>query len=191
MFLFAACSNTSIVSSWKAPDATVTDGEFKKVMLAILVKDEATRRYSEDRMAAKNEAFYPSYNIFESKEIMDNQEYCKKALEAQGFDGIVTMQLVAVDQQQNYVPGSYSGAGYWGYHGAYYSSYYSPGYYTTDTKYVIATNIFSLKDNKLLWSGVTSTVNPTSIDQTLEEITHEVRAQMVKDKLIVATPKAQ
>jgi hypothetical protein len=183
--LLSACSNTTFVKSWKAPDAeAITPDSFKKVMVAVLVKDETTRRYAEDRMAKNNSAFHPSYNIFTSKELMSNTEYCQKLLAEQGFDGIISMQLVNVEESVHYVPGTYTG-GYWGYYGYSYPGYYNPGYYESDTKFIITTNIFSLKENKLLWSGVTSTVDPTSIDQTLAEITDLVKKQMIKDKLLI------
>jgi hypothetical protein len=183
IFIVFGCSNTSIVSSWKAPDATATPDTFKKVMIAIFVKDESTRRYAEDRMAKKNEAFYPSYNYFTTQELTQDTDHCQKRMEEEGFDAIITMQLVNVEESANYVPGNYSG-GYWGYHGMAYSGYYSPGYYTVDQKYIIATNVFSLKEDKLLWSGVTSTLNPTSIDQTIEEISAKVKQQMIADKYL-------
>jgi hypothetical protein len=65
-----------------------------------------------------------------------------------------------------------------------YPGYYTPGYYSVDHKYVISTNVFSLKEDKLLWSGVTSTLNPTSIDQTIEEISAKVKQQMIADKYL-------
>jgi hypothetical protein len=181
--ILLGCSNTSIVSSWKAPDASATPDTFKKVMIAIFVKDESTRRYAEDRMSKKNTAFYPSHPYFTSRELMDDTDYCQKRMVDEGFDAIITMQLVNVEESANYVPGSYSG-GYWGYHGMAYPGYYTPGYYSVDHKYVISTNVFSLKEDKLLWSGVTSTLNPTSIDQTIEEISAKVKQQMIADKYL-------
>lgn len=179
-----ACSSTTIVSSWKSPDADANAESLKKVMVAVLVKDEATRRYTEGMIVKKNEALFPSYDLFTSKEIMEDTERCKQMLSAQGFDGVVTMQLLSIEESQNYVPGTYASGGYWGYHGYFYPGYYSPGYYTTDSKYIISTNVFSLKENKLLWSGVTSTLNPTSIDKTLAELSSVIHRQMVKDKFI-------
>ncbi len=108
--LLSACTNTSFVKSCKAPDAgTITPDSFKKIMVAILVKDETTRRYAEDRMAEKNSAFHQSHDIFTSKELMGNTEYCKKLLQEEGFDGIISMQLVNVEESVHHVPGTYTG----------------------------------------------------------------------------------
>ena len=48
-------SNTSIVSSWRDPKITVAQEHFKKVLVVVLVKDEASRRTAENRIAASNE----------------------------------------------------------------------------------------------------------------------------------------
>ncbi|MGB6034830.1 MAG: hypothetical protein WBG42_01085, partial [Cryomorphaceae bacterium] len=134
-------------------------------------------------ISQKNSAFYPSYNYFTDQQLMDDADYCQQRMQDEGFEAIITMQLVNVEESANYVPGSYSG-GYWGYHGMAYGGYYSPGYYNVDHKYVISTNVFSLTEEKLLWSGVTSTLNPTSIDQTVEEIAATVKHQMITDKYL-------
>ena len=42
--LSGCSSNTSIVNSWRDPDITVAQEQFKKVLVMALVKDEASRR---------------------------------------------------------------------------------------------------------------------------------------------------
>lgn len=183
LLVAVGCSSTSIVSSWKDPSATVNPEKLSKVMVAALVKDEGTRRIAEDKMASFNKSFLVSYNEFSSKEVMDNEDKCRAILKDQGFDGIITMQLLDKEKSQNYVPGNYAG-GYWGFHRLYYPGYYRPGYYTEETKFIIETNVFSLKQNKLIWSGVTATVNPSTIDKTVAEVLEQVHKRMIKDKFI-------
>jgi hypothetical protein len=179
----AACSQTSIVSSWKSPDAVVSPDKFKKVLIAVFVKDETTRRQAEDRIVARNSAFHPSYMVFSNQQLLENAEACQQLITSQGYDAIITMQLVSVEESVNYVPGSHTG-GYWGYHGYAHGGYYSPGYYSEDAKYVLATNLFDLRDGKLLWSAKTSTFNPTSVDRMVDEVASKLKQQMIKDKLI-------
>ena len=50
---FAGCSSTTMQSSWKAPGASYTKEQFKKVMVVALFKDETTRRVAEDKIVAK------------------------------------------------------------------------------------------------------------------------------------------
>jgi len=53
-------SNTSIVNSWKDPKITVAQENFKKVLVVALLKDEASRRITENRIAASNPIFKTS-----------------------------------------------------------------------------------------------------------------------------------
>ncbi|CAN5461198.1 hypothetical protein BH10BAC4_BH10BAC4_15220 [soil metagenome] len=188
LFVFSACSSTSIVSSWKDPNASVNPEQLNKVMVVALIKSEGMRRVAEDKMATFNKAFQVSYNEFSSKEIMDNEERCRAILKDQGFDGIITLRVTGAQKERTYVPSpAATGGGYWAYHGQYYPGFYQAGYYQEDMKYVIETHVFSLKQNKLLWAGITSTVSEGAIDeQTVADVMHEVRKQMVKDKFIPA-----
>jgi len=181
-----SCTSTTLQSSWKAPGATYTKEQFKKVMVVALVKDETTRRVAEDKLASMDSTFRASYTILgPDQQNMDDADV-KQFVARHGFDGVVTMQLLDVQKNINYVPGTYQG-GYYGWYGMHYNNFYTPGYYTEDASYIIETNIFSVKQDKLVWSGISSTVNPTSINRTVEEVWKAVVAKMKSDKFIVTT----
>jgi hypothetical protein len=183
--LMAGCTTTHIVRSWRAPNVTVDSQRLQKVMVVALIKDEASRRIAEDKMASYHSAFRVSYNDFNSKEVMGDEKRWRVILKKQRFDGILTLRLVARENEQVYVPGNYvpgwTSGGYGAYHRTYYSGYYMPGYYRTDVKYWIEVTVFSLKRDRLLWSGVASTLNPSRLDKTVGEVLDEVRKQMLKD----------
>ncbi|MEJ0056611.1 MAG: hypothetical protein WDN75_13735 [Bacteroidota bacterium] len=186
LLLISSCSSTSIVSSWKDPNATVNPEQLTKVMVVALIKNEGVRRIAEDKMATFNKAFEVSYNLFTSKQVMDNEEKCRAILKDQGFDGIITLRVTDKTLERTYVPAAASG-GYWGYHAQYYSGYYDKGYYQEDTKYMIETHVFSLKQDKLLWAGITESFTTSVIDdETVGDVMREVRKQMIKDKFIPA-----
>jgi len=187
VFLLAiSCSSTSIVSSWKDPKATVNPEQLTKVMVVALIKNEGVRRSAEDKMATFNKAFQVSYNEFSSKQIMDNEEKCRAILKDQGFDGIITLRVTDKKQERTYVPAAANG-GYWGYHAQYYNGFYERGYYQEDTKYLIETHVFSLKQDKLLWAGITESFTTSVIDDAMVgDVMREVRKQMIKDKFIPA-----
>jgi hypothetical protein len=183
--LFLSCSGkTHMAKTWKEPNAKIVPGSYKKILIAAMIKDEDTRRMVEDRIVKTNPIFFPSYNVFTSREIMGNVEHCKKVLSEQEFDGIVAVQLVKTDVQEKFVPGTFDTGGYWGYHNYYYPGFYQPGYFREDTSFLIETSVFSLRDNKLLFSGITATTNPKSVEQTVDEVLKEVRREMVKQKIL-------
>ncbi|WP_026729457.1 hypothetical protein [Flavobacterium denitrificans] len=188
-------SNTSIVNSWRDPDVTVTQEQFKKVLVVALVKDEASRRITENRIASSNPIFKTSYQYLNATSQL-TQEQKLKILQDENFDGVVTMRLVSKEKEVNYVPGSYTGMYYGGFDGMYsgvygygfgnwygmYSPYfYDPGYYQETTSYMVETNIFSLKQNKLIWTGTTESQYVTDLGQTVDAIMQAVVKEMRKD----------
>lgn len=197
ILVFCSCgSNTSIVSSWRDPKITVAQEEFKKVLVVALVKDEASRRITENRIAASNTIFRTSYQYLNETTSNLTKEQKLKILQDENFDGVITMRLVSTEKETNYVPGTYTGMYYGGFDGMYTGMYgygfgnwygmysptfYDPGYYQETTSYMVETNIFSLKDNKLIWTGTTKSDYVTDIGQTVDAIMQAVVAEMRKD----------
>ncbi|CAA9202741.1 hypothetical protein [Flavobacterium collinsii] len=195
--IFSSCgSNTSIVSSWRDPDITVAQEHFKKVLVVALVKDEASRRTVENRIATGNPIFKTSYQYLNETTTQLTKEQKLKILQDENFDGVITMRLVSKEKETNYVPGTYTGIYYGGFDGLYsgmygygfgnwygmYSPYfYDPGYYQESTAYMVETNVFSLKDNKLIWTGTTKSEYVTDLGQTVDAIMQTVVKEMRKD----------
>lgn len=197
VIILSGCgSNTSIVSSWRDPKISVAQEHFKKVLVVVLVKDEASRRTAENRIAASNEIFKTSYQYLNESTSQLTKEQKLKILQDENFDGVITMRLVSTEKETNYVPGTYTGMYYGGFDGMYtnvygygfgnwygmYSpSFYDPGYYQETTSYMVETNIFSLKENKLIWTGTTKSEYVTDLGQTVDAIMQAVVAEMRKD----------
>lgn len=124
-----------------------------------------------------------SYQYFTDKEITEQKaQSLKDKLKADGFDGAIIMRLVEVEKETNYVPGTSSFPTYYGGFGPYYynswNSFYSPGYYTTDKIYHVETNVYSITQDKLFWSGITSTTNPSKADKMFNEVAEVVASKM-------------
>jgi hypothetical protein len=179
LLLLAACEpSTKISKSWTDPSFTpATAQAFKKVLVMGLLKDESTRRIAEDKMVAafKNVKAVQSYSYLHAS---DTDEAAVNAkLKADGFDGVVVMRLADVDKSTSYVPGT----GYGGWYGYRYSS---PGYYTEDRTFYVETNFYSIESNKLLWSGTTSSLNPSKVDKALDDVIATIKAQLQTEGLM-------
>lgn len=189
-------SNTSIVNSWRDPNITVAQEHFKKVLVVALVKDEASRRTAENRIAASNPIFKTSYQYLNETTKQLTQEQKLKILQDENFDGVITLRLVSKEKETNYVPGTYTGMYYGGFDGMYAGMYgygfgnwygmYSPyfydlGYYQETTSYMVETNIFSLKENKLIWTGTTKSEYVNDLGSTVDAIMEAVIKEMRKD----------
>jgi hypothetical protein len=185
--ILACGPSTKIVNSWRDPQVVIDTSEIHKFVVAALLKNETVRRSTEDQMAA----LYPgkavqSYVIFGLTELKEGEDFYAQRLKGEGYDGVVVMRLVKVDKDSRYVPGSYPAYyGTWrGYYGYAWPNYYDPGYYTTDKTYFVEVNVYSVKRNKLIWTGITSTINPTSGDQLFSGVVKAVNQKMKEEGFI-------
>ncbi len=177
------CSSTRVVNSWKAPGVQLRQGDFSKVMVAVLSTNETSRRHAEQKLASYNPIFVPSHQVLGTQAVVMDTSKSKAILQRQGFDGVLTFRLLQKDKSTTWVPGSYSyGYSYYGYHSHYYSNFYDPGYVREDVRYYIECNLHSF-DKGLVWSGVTSTMNPSDLERTVDEVVYEVYKRMRQDGL--------
>jgi hypothetical protein len=195
ILLLVSCgSSTTIVSSWRDPETTVASEAFKKVLVVALVKDEATRRVTENRITAIGPKFHSSFSILNGNNLGLTKEQKLKILKDENYDGVVTMRLVSTEKETTYVPGTntsmyYGGMGAYGrygygfgnWYGAYSTNYYEPGYYQENTYYMVETNIFSLNSNKLIWTGTTKSSDMSDLGTTVDGIVQTLVKEMKKD----------
>ncbi len=185
--LAACCPATKIENSWREPDTVINTAALNKFVVMALLKNESVRRRAEDQLAAA----YPgkaiqSYQVFGTTELKDNEANYRQKLQAGGYDGIVIMRLVKVEKDQRYVRGNYPAyyGSWWGYYRYAWPVYYDPGYYTTDKTYYVEVNVYSTRQNKLVWSGITSTINPSGSDALFTDVIKAVSKQMRKEGFV-------
>jgi hypothetical protein len=172
MLLAGGCASTAITSSWRDP--ALSSVPFKKVLVVFQHADPQLRQSLERSMAAEIPASVPSHAIFSDDEVRDIERVKARVREA-GFDSAVIMRVVSVDRELSYtpgriyaVPGFYHGFyGYWGYG---WRSVYEPGYMRADRVVTIATNVYSVNDDKLVWASQSETFNPASLRTAVAEV---------------------
>ena len=185
LLIFAAgCgSSTSIVNSWKAPGETLSPEKYKKGVIVVMAKDENVRKLAEDQIAADHKLLKASYPLFTMKQLGEDTLKIKNMLKEQGFDAAIIMKLITVKAKSTFAQGGYNQA--YAKNGIYYyPDYLNAGAYVTDMDYILATNVYSLRDEKLLWTGVTESTNPKKIDKLINQVAKEVVFKMREDKLI-------
>ena len=115
------------------------------------------------------------------KEVQDDA--LKQTIRESGVNLVAVTRLLAVDKEQEYVPGTsyYTPApGYYGMYGYYHSSYAfvsSPGYIQENTIVKLETNVYDVGTEKLVWSGVSETLNP----ETAQDVANSVAYLLVDD----------
>ncbi len=183
---------TSLVQRWSDPTFTGTPGESMVVIaLAKSQRNQMTWEgaFSNILRAVKVKPIAGS-TILPDQAAAD-EATLKLAVKNSGADLVAVTRLVSVDKEQTYVPGSSyytpSPMAYGGYYGYYYSSYAmvsTPGYYQTDKIYSVETNVYDVKTEKLIWSGVTETLNPETGQDAANSIAQTIVDDMLASKVI-------
>jgi hypothetical protein len=178
-------STTKIVTSWKDPTTTISSSQIKKILFIALVKDEPYSRMMEDHLVAvSNGKGIASQAITTGRTTSEaDKALLDREIKSHQIDLVVIMRLKDVKEEPRYVPntdtyGAY-GVGYWDYYHYAAPIYRTPGFYTSDKHFLVETNVFSVAQNKLLWSGITDSVNPSYT--TTERIAKAVLETMKKE----------
>ena len=195
--LALACSSstTQFVSSWKAPDAQPLAFRNSKVVAVVMATNPTLRREAEDTLAReiteRGAQGVAMYRILEEAN-SGNEDEARRALEAAQVKGVIVMRPVATEKEIVSAPAPSRGtAGTEYYYPTYYGGYYSYGWgdpyesqLRTDTIVSVETLVYSLEQNKLVWSGRSKTTNPEKVDEFVKEVADAVADELKKEKLI-------
>ena len=185
---FACSPKVKIEKSWRDPEVTVDVQKLNKVLLVALLDNEANRRSTEDQLAGMlGGKGVPSYQNYLTKDIrQESESTVRSRIENENFDGVIIMRLVDVEKDQRWVPGQYPPfyGRFWGYYWNYYNNFYNQGHYETTKKFTIETNVYSLKRDKLIWSGITSSVDPANVGKLMNATAGRVFKEMKKEGFV-------
>lgn len=191
LFLTGCSTSNKISKSWKNPDATEESLRFKTVAVFGMVKDWQMRKDVEEAIASQmvNTIAVPSYRMITNDELSDLNAV-KKKLSERGMEGALVLSVRNVNQNTSYFspgiypPTYYSFGGYYNYAWNY---MYDPLIYSSTNVYVdLEILIYSLKDDKLVWYGESTSVNPKGIQETISKLAVSVKNQLVEDGLLIS-----
>ena len=187
--LFGCSSSNKITNSWKSPKATLESAKFQTVAVFAMVKNPDMRRDVEEAIASQmpNTIAVPSYKIITNEELAD-LDAVKKKLKERGMEGALVLSVRNVNQKTSYYSsGMYPSAYYTfgGYYNYAWNYMYDPFVYSSTNVYVdLEILIYSLKDDKLVWYGESTSVNPKGIQQTISKLAVSVKEQLVEDGML-------
>lgn len=155
------CAGTQLVDTWKDPETGPL--KFKKTAVLIIDPSQTWRRIGEDEIVRRLPAgsAVPGYRLFPEPEPGDFNQVSGRLRES-GFDGAIVVRVLGVEARVNWITGypalvrpyrTYAFRG---------PFFYDPGYYRTDQTVRVETSIYALETNRLVWSGVTETFNPST-----------------------------
>lgn len=188
----AACSSTKLVSQWKQPGKQINIDKLHKVLVIALFNNQTNRKKAEDQMCAYLDGKgVPSYDYLNLDFNKKNNKAWQKQIKADGFDGAITMRLVDMDKDTVYRPGTFASSypdyyrNFDGYYSRNYELYNTPDLFATTKTYTVEINVYSIKEDNIIWSGITKSVGPDGIEKMTAEISKAVFKKMKKEGFLV------
>jgi len=163
--------------------------KFQTMAVFAMVKSPDMRMDVEEAIASQmpNTIAVPSYKMITNEELADINAV-KQKLNERGMEGAVVLSVRKVDEKTSYYStGMYPSAYYsfGGYYNYAWNYMYDPYMYSSTNVYVdLEILIYSIKDDKLVWYGESTSVNPEEIQQTISELAVSVKNQLVEDGLL-------
>jgi hypothetical protein len=160
---------------------------FQKILFVALLKDDYTRRVAEDKLVEQvRPRGVASYTYLPNYTANADTAMLSRRLQEDGFDGVVIMRLITMNKNSANSPGNNSNYynSWYGYYSSTFPLYNVPGNYSANDLYNIQTNVYSLKDNKLVWTGVTTTVNISDKKTMMDKVIATVKQSMRDQGLI-------
>ena len=185
-----AADDPKFTSTWTSPDAAGEQFAGRKVAALVITSDINLQMSAEEQLVRELEkreiAATASYRLMPREELI-SAEKARPWFERAGVDGVVSLRPVKVESTRTYVPSLWVTSSYstlWGYYGYGWTSVYSAGDVRTDTTLVVETLVHSLKRDKLLWAGVSTTTNPAEAQRFITVLVREAVEVMRKQKLV-------
>ncbi len=182
----AGCSSTRFLSSQKAEDiAGPVDLTGKKVIALVIDPREEIRTKVESALAkelSKRGMDGVAAHAVISDDIRADKNKVKAAIRASGAQALVTARLVGTKEEQQVMPGVYDrGVDFYG---TGWGVTYAPGYYDSYDIFTVETRCYRVADEKLLWSGISETVDPDDIKALVNSLVKEAGKVMAKQGLV-------
>lgn len=177
--------STTLITSWRDPETQVKMGQFNKVLVVAFVKNADSRRIVEDDLVKllKSKGIASYQYLGKGTTTLSTEELDEK-IKADEFDGAIVMRLIDPAKDLSHMPGTGTYPSYYKdfypFYGGASTDYHDENYSKSKTSYAVETNLYSFKENKLIWNGITNTVEPKNIDKMVESIGKVVTKEMKK-----------
>jgi hypothetical protein len=169
LLFFASCSTTKMGTVWV--DKNYQGGKIKKIFVIGVSENPTRRRVFEDEFVEQLRSLgtdaVPSYSLIPDVEKIDQPTVDAKMKEV-GTDGLIVTTLVDKSTQ------TVQGSTYYqmGWHRYYSNSYSAVRHQSTSYQYEVfnlETNLYEIRNQKMIWSGLSTTELPYSQPGTFSE----------------------
>lgn len=171
-------------TTYRDPDAKAMQVRGAKVVAAVMIRDPAARQRAEDALAKEITALggqgVPMYTLsLADTPDKEGETKTRAAVEAIGAQGLVVMRPVDVAHRTVPTDTIASNDMYGGYWGGYYGVGWSDPWVDkapdvqTDIVVTVETFVFSLPQNKLVWTGTSETTNPKNAVKLVQQLAQD------------------
>lgn len=185
-------AGTKIVRRWVLTGLPLP--QFEKMLVASVIENYLIRQEFEDEMKRQLSKYrvegVQSYMVLPPKNEMMEGEL-KQRIKESSLDSVLVVRPKAVRKESEEVvtagiyvppPGYYN---FWPYWNTAYGSFYPTSSYTQENIVVrVEFNLYSTKDENLVWSGETDTVYTRDFEKLGKEYAQTLVRQLKKDKII-------
>lgn len=193
--LLSACSTTtsSVVKRWNDPD--YQGPALKKILVIGIIKDDAKRRSFEQdfssQITTSNRSAIASYTVLPNLEKTNKKAQVLAAVSKTGADGVLVVTLLRISKVERDDPATYTflptagyGYGMYDYYDRSHSLIYNQGNTRTNALVSLATKLFSVATEKMIWSATTESFNPSSAGAVTRELEKMVISDMQKSGML-------
>ena len=184
-------AKTTFSSVWKSPEAAKVFLGGSKVAAVVIDQDESLRVAGEealaDELTKRGMQGVASYRMM-PKELLKQPDQARGWFEKAGVMGVIAFRLISDEQRRTITPSTWSSAyyttigGYYGY-GWGTAAVFTPGSDRTERFVSLETLVYSVPRDTLLWAGVSTSDNPKSARNVVEEVVREAVKEMEKQGL--------
>lgn len=189
MLLTGCASSSAFHATWTNADAAPVSLSGKKVMAIVQIRNESRRREAEDALAAaitsRGGQGIASYTLFPSNAKQQDEAVAERKAKAAGFSGIVMMSVTARERR---VARDRYGSAYWmndpyyrypwGAWGNGWNTMWEPNGFREEVRVMVDTRVYSIEQDKLLWTGSSETLNPESAGDVIRDLSAELTREL-------------
>jgi hypothetical protein len=186
VFIFG-CGGTKLTHTWV--DETYHGKPISNILVIGVTYKEENRQSFEDKFVARLnaagvEALSSSDVIPIPADLELKKEEILKAVKKFKNDAVIITHLIGVEEKESYTPSQQNKGDYYGYYGWAYGYTHEPGYYRTRTLVRLATHLYDVKTEKLIWSGESESSDSGSTNQIIDDVVEVLIKDLQKNKML-------
>ena len=184
-----ACAGTKLTHTWV--DETFQGKPVSNIMVIAVTHKKDNRQSFEDKFVERLkltgvEAVSSANVIPIPADLELKKEEILKAVHRFNNEAVIITHLVGVEEKESYIPPEQDRGGYYGYYGRVYVQTHEPGHYRTHTIVRLATHLFDIRTEKLMWSGESESLDPDSTPRIFDDVIEILIKDLQKNKLLPA-----